>query len=186
MESQRLLNWIQVITGIAILLGLALVVWELQQARTLARVQLYSDSINAKTEFTAALLGEEPMSVMGKACLDPEGLTLEDAAVLFAYFRSLEDRILAMHQLESMGGLAEPLGGDAMKGLEDRSEQDLLAGAFTIELTSTEIGQAWLAERISRWPEELQLLGNRILELRKQGSPCREVLESLLDLANQS
>lgn len=186
MESQRLLNWIQVITGLAVLLGLALVVWELQQTRTLARVQLYSDSMNAKTDFTAALLGEEPMSVIGKACLEPDSLTLEDASVLLRYFRSLEERIYVQYQLGVIGGLSEPLGRDAGQGLEQLSEQQIMAGLLTRELIATEIGQAWLSGHIESWPDDMKPMGKHFLERRKQGPPCRESLESLIELTDQS
>ena len=40
MKSQALTSWIQILTGFAVLAGLGLVVWELQQTRDLVRAQL--------------------------------------------------------------------------------------------------------------------------------------------------
>ena len=40
MESQKLVNWIQVATGIAVVVGLGLVVWDLRQIKIHARVQV--------------------------------------------------------------------------------------------------------------------------------------------------
>jgi hypothetical protein len=36
MASQRLHDWVQIATGVAVLIGLGLVVWELRQAREFA------------------------------------------------------------------------------------------------------------------------------------------------------
>ena len=43
MNYQSLSNWIQIVTGIAILVGLGLVVLELRQSRDIALAQLSSD-----------------------------------------------------------------------------------------------------------------------------------------------
>ncbi len=81
MNSQTLVNWTQIITGMAILLGLSLVVWELQQTRTLMRVQLLSDGVAAELENYRARLGDNPMPILTKACFSPDELTPEETLV---------------------------------------------------------------------------------------------------------
>lgn len=86
MESQSLSNWIQALTAVAVLIGLALVVWELQQTRDLARAQLISDNhANLFAQHTS-LMGENPAAIINKACVQPEKLTGEDITVLNSYF----------------------------------------------------------------------------------------------------
>jgi len=46
MDSQRIIDWIQITTGVAIVLGLALVGVELTQSRDVAEAQLSSDGLN--------------------------------------------------------------------------------------------------------------------------------------------
>ena len=43
MAQQRFLNWIQIATGIGVLIGLILVIFELQQTQAISLAQLTSD-----------------------------------------------------------------------------------------------------------------------------------------------
>ena len=43
MNAQAIANWVQIITSVAVLVGLGLVVFELNQTRTLVKTQLTSD-----------------------------------------------------------------------------------------------------------------------------------------------
>ena len=52
-------RWVQITTTISILIGLGLVIWELQQVKTLARAQLTSDSIAIYNDIRTAILGEQ-------------------------------------------------------------------------------------------------------------------------------
>jgi hypothetical protein len=46
MDSQRVIDWIQITTGVALVLGLGLVGVELAQSRDVAEAQLNSDGFN--------------------------------------------------------------------------------------------------------------------------------------------
>jgi hypothetical protein len=86
MESRKLSNSIQVITAVFVLIGLGLVVWELQQVKTLTRAQLTSESVATHISIFTSMLGEEAASVLAKACLNPEELTLQEAVILDNYY----------------------------------------------------------------------------------------------------
>ena len=79
-------RWIQVVTAVAVLFGLGLVVWELQQVRTLTRAQLTSENVAINNEIYTSMLGEHAAQVVAKACLAPEELTLTESIVLNDYY----------------------------------------------------------------------------------------------------
>ena len=66
MNSQALSSWIQAIGAIAILGGLGLVVWELQQAREIAKAQQASDGSAGYSQRVQAMMGEKRGSGGGK------------------------------------------------------------------------------------------------------------------------
>ena len=86
MQSGKLSSWIQLATGIAVLIGLGLVIWELQQVKILARAQLTSDSAAINNSIHTAMLGEKAAATLAKACVNPEELTLHEAKILDSYY----------------------------------------------------------------------------------------------------
>ena len=75
MKSETLFNWIQTATGIAVLVGVVLVVWELRQSQDIAEAQMLTDDFNNNIQFFAAISGENAADILAKACNDPEALT---------------------------------------------------------------------------------------------------------------
>ena len=65
---------LQVFSNLAILAGLILVIWELQQSRILARAQLASDGMGYRIESFSTLI-EGSSALLAKACLQPDELT---------------------------------------------------------------------------------------------------------------
>ena len=57
--------WIQLTTAFAVLVGIGLVVWELQQVRTLTRAQLTNDMFSITAGNHAAMLGENAAALYG-------------------------------------------------------------------------------------------------------------------------
>ena len=80
--------WVQGVAAIAVVVGLILVIWELQQARQLARAQVSSDSFALASQINAVVLGETAAKVVEKACDTPESLTGADFEILRAYYQS--------------------------------------------------------------------------------------------------
>jgi len=75
MDSQTIFNWIQTVTGLAVLVGLGLVIWELQQNREAMQSQLTSDGWQMLTNRNASVLGESPAEALAKGCEAPSTLT---------------------------------------------------------------------------------------------------------------
>ena len=85
MGSTKLTDWIQLVTGLAVIIGLALVVYELRQSHTLAQQQAatatYSDLIAVQQTY----LGEDFMTTFAKACTEPQNLTDRELLQMRAY-----------------------------------------------------------------------------------------------------
>ena len=103
MESQTVSNWIQVVTGIAVLIGLGLVVWELQQSRDATLSQLSSDYWNFASQERSAIFGENAANVLAKACNEPTELTESDLVILEQYYEGFIMRIDRMMRLRDRG-----------------------------------------------------------------------------------
>jgi hypothetical protein len=92
-NSQNLANWVQILTGFALIVGLGLVIWELQQTRDVVFAQLTSDGYSDVTQQQTAVMGESAADAIAKACDAPESLTTKDLVVLDAYFGELVNRM---------------------------------------------------------------------------------------------
>jgi len=84
-----LFDWVQIVTGIAVVVGLGLLIWELKQNREIASAQIASDNSAAILAHRSMLIGEEPASVVAKACDSPEELTSTDIEIMNNYFWSV-------------------------------------------------------------------------------------------------
>ena len=82
MDSQALSSWLQTIAAIAVLCGLGLVIWELRQARDIAKIQSVSDGMAGYSQRVQAMMGEDSAAAVAKACDEPDSLTTEDMIVL--------------------------------------------------------------------------------------------------------
>lgn len=150
MNSQNLASWIQILTGIALLVGIVLVVWELQQSRDLVRAQLVADGFLSHQDNQRVFLGESFASTYAKACFDPENLTDAEMVQMWAYTDSL---LTFVTRAQSYGAV-----GDS------RWDWERLARGQIRRWLSTKVGRAeyvfakqggWLSSWIVEAAEEL-------------------------------
>ena len=106
MNSQRIVDWIQVITGVALVLGLALVGVELTQSRDVAEAQLSNEGVNQHLQSMLALMGENPADSLVNACHDPQALSDNELVVLDAYYGSLITAVNRYYRIEKKTGLS--------------------------------------------------------------------------------
>ena len=67
MDSQKDADWVQIATGVALLVGLVLVVWELSQSRDVATAQLSSDGTDRYLQSAVPRMGENPAAALAKS-----------------------------------------------------------------------------------------------------------------------
>ena len=170
----------QSLTAVAVLIGLGLVVWELQQVKTLTRAQLSNETFAINIGYQASLLGDAPIEVLAKACMEPENLDAQDLILLGYHYDSVQRQILRLYQLDMVADLSSDL---EVPGWEGAGEKELNSIALLLELLRTEPGKLFY-EKLDWWPDEMKSMGERISELRKTLPSCKEdILGQLSSLA---
>ena len=164
-NSDNLNLTVQTITGIAILIGLGLVVWELKQNREATTSQLTSDGVQFAAQQDVALFGEEPSEVLAKACLNPDQLTDAD---LFRLNGIYTLRLYAVDRLISLTERGSFYEDDYWKAYADSH--------FAL-IFDTYIGRNFWVRIRETWPREA-LVGYGDELLARIGDPsCREWYE---------
>ena len=139
---EKLSHWIQIISGVVLIVGVALVVIQLQQNERLAQVQLASEWFTQRASQAATAAGENPMHAFAKLCNPDAVLLEEDAAVLHALF-------LQRFYMGSMGRVISPLMGPG----DGVTWQQALQGNMGL-VAATPQGRAWVESM--RWDDELK------------------------------
>ena len=85
MNSSNVSKWLSFATNLAVLGGLILVAYELNQNSDLARVALINDGNVAENELWQALMDDAPNGVIAKSVECPERLTYADYVVMDSY-----------------------------------------------------------------------------------------------------
>ncbi len=88
-RSARFQPWFQLITNVAILFGLGLVVYELNQSKQLASAQSTIDHMARMTSIQLAMIGDDPRETLAKAALHPADLNERDVVALDAYYDAI-------------------------------------------------------------------------------------------------
>ncbi len=83
-RSSRFQNWFQVISNIAIIFGLGLVVYELNQSRQFVHGQMMDQIASRQTNRMLVMMGENPQATLAKAALHPADLNERDVVTLDA------------------------------------------------------------------------------------------------------
>lgn len=150
-NSTTLINWVQIITGIAVVLGLVAVIWELQQSRSAAIAQLKSDGWSTSAQADMAVAGENPKAVLAKACDDPRSLSNEDLWALQGYYFAQTNIIRRTFDIYQRTGL-----------YGDEDWTDAARGRFD-QVFFSRPGRIWWRTVRETFPKELADLGDSIL-----------------------
>ena len=151
MRKQTLSSLIQITTGLAVVAGLALVIWELRQSREVAIAQLTSDGYGIGMQRTVAALGENPANALAKACENPEQIASDELVILDAHFQALVHEIMRAYRIEQRSGLYEG------------TWRQIAQGGFR-DIFSTSVGRGWWHQEKGSLPLEVQQLGVSVLE----------------------
>jgi len=107
-RTARFSNWFQIISNVAIIFGLGLVVYELNQSKQLAFVQFINEDFARLTGLQVAMMGEDPREALAKVALHPSDLNERDAVALDALYNSI---VMSWNNLaisSRIGGLDRP------------------------------------------------------------------------------
>lgn len=102
-QRTRFIDWIQILTGLAVLVGLVLVIWKLQQTRELSRAQLAADGWNEMMATGRSNLSETFSQVRYKSCVTPEELTDAEIQEILSWFYILRNEVARMRGYTDIG-----------------------------------------------------------------------------------
>ena len=88
-RTARFSNWFQIVSNVAIIFGLGLVVYELNQSKQIASSEFTRENMARETSIKLAIMGEDPRDALAKAALHPADLNERDAVALNAYYESI-------------------------------------------------------------------------------------------------
>jgi hypothetical protein len=108
MNTQTVSNWMQVGSSVAVVVGIVLLVFELQQQRELAQAQFIIDTNALRMASDIAVLGEDMGEVMARACFHPDSLSESDLVKLDRYFSLRLGGINTIHDAETLADASEP------------------------------------------------------------------------------
>ena len=87
MNIKNISDWVQIFTGIAVIVGLGIVVYELRQNREIAEVNVAQVILGRSDSLRVAMIGESTADAFGKACQSPAELTQGEMVALIFYFQ---------------------------------------------------------------------------------------------------
>ena len=102
----KLADWVQIVSSLVLVAGLALVVYEMRQSKQLAQAQLASDSYTLAVERHLAAMGEELAQAHARACDNIESISREDSFVLLNWYLNLVYTTRRAREIDLIGGFA--------------------------------------------------------------------------------
>ncbi len=85
MNLERTSHWITIAGNTGLLIGLALVIFQINQNSDLVREQLEQSRWSDELSMYLTLMGENPAAAVSRAIENPSALSLEDSIVLDSY-----------------------------------------------------------------------------------------------------
>ena len=160
MSDSNLINAIQIATGLAVLIGLVMVFFELRQAKSLSLAELTSQGYAEAMADFRTVMGENSAEIIAKSCSAPEELEPAELIVLNAYYNSKIAQVSRLRVLEFVADFGVPWQVVAQQQLN--------------EVMATKPGQAWF-ERHVKADQELYAIGSALLE---KGIDCQGFINS--------
>jgi hypothetical protein len=84
-DSERINRWLTLTANIGILIGVALLVFEIRQNSDLMRLQFINDDLLLVADSEIPMLGDDPAAVMMKSFERPQDMTYADFRIVDAY-----------------------------------------------------------------------------------------------------
>ncbi len=82
-------DWLQILSNFGVLLGIALLIYELNQSSDLTQAQVVDSTYDAVVFRNLALLGESPEQAIARSIFRPDELTEDDAIVLSQFYTAM-------------------------------------------------------------------------------------------------
>ncbi|MEM7097589.1 MAG: hypothetical protein AAF541_04960 [Pseudomonadota bacterium] len=164
MNTDKLNTSIQVFTLLAVVVGIALVVYELREARLMSQAQLSSEAFALHEQRYLTTAGEDLAQTLETACFNPSELTPKDAFILSDYYHAQWNSVRRLTNMENFG-FDVPANPLATATLEN--------------ILSFPSGLAWYRANQSWVHERYRLVAEKIMENPNQLS-CTDYVHKIL------
>ncbi len=131
-------DWLQIFSNFAIIVGLVIVVYEINQSRQLAYGQMLTDTYASINDRFMTFMGDDPRASLMKAALSPDQLSSQDAVALDAYYTSIIWDWYEMIRMSEATGIERDWRSTVEMGVREHF--------------STEPALRWLSEWAARPP----------------------------------
>ena len=172
MNKDSIQNWFQFLTAISVLIGLGLVVWELQETKQMVRAQLASDQNRITMDRNFSYIGENNGYIWVKGCLEPNSLTDTER---FIYGRMVDNLLLSANRpiiMEAISDFGIPWEGVSRPHLS--------------RFLGTRYGSAFFGRYGHTWSPELRSLANQIIESGTVAECATHLEELKIDMMDPS
>ena len=168
MDTEKLSHWVQIVSGIALVAGLALVLIEMRQTKQLVRTQLIAESEALGLSRNLTLLGENPARALAKTCDSDSEMSREEALVLNHLYYSHLYTVFRAYEVDTRGGFED----EYWKAIGEARLREIFA---------TPHGRAWwIAGTKSLRATPIIKFGNQLLN--ELGPPtCHPTVDAILD-----
>ena len=164
MDFSKIANWVQITATVGVIIGVAVVVIELRQAKVLAEAEITAQFFAESAQNARAQMGENPAFILSKACLRPSEVTDEELFVLDGYFSTqwaLADRT---YRLEMIAEFGLPWQDISRKTLQ--------------RVARLEHGRKWLAHHVSFFNPNFEEVVSEMLK-ENENTSCEDFLNDL-------
>ena len=96
-------DWLQITSNLAIIAGMGIVIYELNQTQMHVRSQLLMDDFISRQTLENTIMGDNSAAAIAKARSDPEQLTAEEKIVVEAHLTSVFIRLESYEYIEIIG-----------------------------------------------------------------------------------
>jgi len=103
MDSERINRWLTLIANIGILIGVALLIFEIRQNSDLMRLQFINDDLLLVAGSEIPMLGDDPAAVMMKSFERPQDRTYADFRIVDAYLTGKVESLVRRYELGREG-----------------------------------------------------------------------------------
>ncbi len=96
-------DWLQITSNLAIIVGLVIVIYELNQTQLHVRSQLLMDDFVSRQTLENTIMGDNSAAAIAKARSDPEQLTAEERIIVEAHLASVFIRLESYEYIADVG-----------------------------------------------------------------------------------
>ena len=112
----KLSSWLTIVANVGLLVGMALVVYQIDQNSRLARMALVNEGNVASNQFWADLMGETPADVIAMAVECPEAMTYSDFIAMDAFLFTGMNILYRNYELAQEGIFTEEDWQESVEG----------------------------------------------------------------------